>query len=133
MLKWPAERQYTAFMKILKPTAVFLAMLSLAPGALACDYPERVKKFPDGVYATRAEMIAVKKLVQSYIARMEAYLACIEAREAEDQIAMGDIDEDTKRQRSSMFDKKYNAAIEEMNLVAEQFNIQLRAYNARNR
>ena len=27
--------------------------------------------------------------------------------------------------------RKYNAAVEEMNLVAEQFNIQLRAYNAK--
>ncbi|NNF49322.1 MAG: hypothetical protein HKN65_05665 [Woeseiaceae bacterium] len=108
-----------------------MALLLLAQGALACIYPDRVKEFPDGMTATRDQMVASKKAVQSYIADMESYLSCIEAREAESQIAMGTVDEGTKRQRSAMFDKKYNAAIEAMNLVAEEFNVQLRAYNAR--
>jgi hypothetical protein len=30
-----------------------------------------------------------------------------------------------------MFNKKYNAAVEEMNLVAEEFNIQVRTYKAK--
>lgn len=118
-------------MKISTLKTVSLAALFFAQGALACDYPERVKEIPDGMTATRDEMVAGKKLVQSYIANMESYLSCIEAKEAETQISMGEVDEDTKRQRSAMYDKKYNAAIEEMNLVAEEFNVQLRAYNAR--
>ena len=32
-----------------------------------------------------------------------------------------------------MFNKKYNAAVEEMNLVAEEFNIQVRAYKDQNK
>jgi hypothetical protein len=120
-------------MNKLKRTAVCAALLLLAQGALACDYPERVKDIPDGGTATRDQMVAGKKAVQSYIAEMESYLSCIEAREAEAQIAMGEVDDDTKRQRSAMFDKKYNAAVQEMNLVAEEFNIQLRAWNANNK
>jgi hypothetical protein len=114
-------------------TIVCVATLLLAQDALACDYPERVKEFPDGMTATREEMIAGKNAVQSYIANMESYLACIEAEEAQTQIASGEMDEDSKRQRSAMFDKKYNAAIEEMNLVAEEFNVQLRAYKLRDK
>ena len=110
--------------------AAFVAALLLAQGALACDYPERIKDMPDGDSASRDEMIAGKKAVQSYLANMESYLSCIEAEEAQAVIAMGDVDEDTKKQRSETFNKKYNAAVEEMNLVAEEFNIQLRAYNA---
>ena len=111
--------------------AVSVAALFLAQGAFACDYPERVKDIPDGNSASRDEMIAGKKSVQSYIANMESYLSCIEAEEAQAVLELGEVDEDTKKQRSETFNKKYNAAVEEMNLVAEEFNIQLRAYNAR--
>ena len=62
---------------------------------------------------------------------MESYLSCIEAEEAQSVIALGAISDDIKRQRAELFNKKYNAAVEEMNLVAEEFNVQLRAYNAR--
>jgi hypothetical protein len=118
-------------MNKLMKTATAVALLVFAQAALACDYPERVGDLPDGITASRDDMIAGKKAVQSYLAAMEAYLSCIEAEEAQAVLAMGKVDDDTKRQRKNMFDKKYNAAVEEMNLVAEQFNIQLRAYNAK--
>lgn len=118
---------------IIKTTrlAVSVALLILAQGALACDYPERLRDLPDGNSATRDDMLAGKKAVQDYLATMEEYLGCIEAEAAQAIIAMGDVDEEAKTQRQETFDKKYNAAVEEMNLVAEEFNIQLRAYNAR--
>jgi hypothetical protein len=118
-------------MNKLMNTAVFVVLLFLAQSAVACDYPARVNNVPDGNSATRDEMIAGKKAVQQYLAEMEDYLSCIEAEEAEAVIAIGAVDDETKRQRRSTFDKKYNAAVEEMNLVAEKFNIQLRAYNAK--
>ena len=62
---------------------------------------------------------------------MESYLSCIEAEEAQAVIALEVADDGAKTQREQTFNKKYNAAVEEMNLVAEEFNIQLRAYNAR--
>jgi hypothetical protein len=114
-----------------KRLAVSVAALFLVQGALACDYPERLKNIPDGNSATRDEMIDAKKAVQSYIANMESYLSCIEAEEAQAVIAMGDVEEDEKKQRSETFNKKYNAAVEEMNLVAEKFNVQVRAFKAR--
>lgn len=110
--------------------ALSVAALFLAQGALACEYPERLKDIPDGNTATRDDMLAGKKAVQSYLGEMESYLSCIEAEEAQAMIALGAVNEETKRQRKGAFDKKYNAAVEEMNLVAEEFNIQLRAYNA---
>lgn len=118
-------------MNKLTNTAVFVALLLIAQSALACDYPERIDNLPDGNSATRDEMVAGKKAVQSYLGEMEEYLSCIEAEEAEALVTMGEVDDETKRQRKLTFDKKYNAAVEEMNLVAEQFNIQLRAYNAK--
>jgi hypothetical protein len=118
-------------MNKLTNTAVAVALLLIAQSALACDYPERIDNVPDGNSATRDEMVAGKKAVQSYLAEMEDYLSCIEDEEAQALNTMGKVDDETKRQRKLTFDKKYNAAVEEMNLVAEQFNIQLRAYNAK--
>lgn len=118
-------------MNRLMKTAVSVAMLVIAQGAFACDYPERVENMPDGESATRDEMVEGKNKVSAYVSNMESYLSCIEAEEAQSVIALGDISDDIKRQRAELFNKKYNAAVEEMNLVAEEFNVQLRAYNAR--
>ena len=111
-------------------TAISMAMLFIAQGALACEYPQRVD-MPDGASAAKDEMIAGQKDVKKYMANMETYLACIEAEEAQAVIQLGEIDDETARQREEMFNKKYNAAVEEMNLVAEEFNIQVRAYKAK--
>lgn len=113
-------------------TAVSVAMLFVAQGALACDYPQRVD-MPIGATATKDEMIAGQKSVKKYMSNMDTYLVCIEADEAQAVIELGDIDEETSRQRADMFNKKYNAAVEEMNLVAEEFNIQVRAYKAKSK
>jgi len=117
--------------KIMK-SAISVAILLVAHSALACDYPERVE-MPDGATATKEAMIAGQKGVKSYMAAMDEYLACIEGDEAAAVVALGDVDEDTKRQRAEMFNKKYNAAVEQMNLVAEEFNVQVRAYKDINR
>ncbi|MGI9264761.1 MAG: hypothetical protein ACR2QU_07520, partial [Gammaproteobacteria bacterium] len=100
--------------------AISVAILFAAQGAFACEYPQRVD-VPNGVTATKDDMIAGQKGVKSYMASMEEYLSCIEGDEAQAVLSMGDVDEDTKRQREEMFNKKYNAAIEEMNLVAEEY------------
>ena len=110
--------------------AVSVALVSLASGALACDYPNRAT-VPDGATASKDEMIAGQRGVKDYMAAMETYLSCIEAQEAAAVLELGDLDESAKRQRADMFNKKYNAAVEEMNLVAEEFNLQVRAYRER--
>ena len=100
--------------------------------ALACDYPARAD-VPNGNSATKDEMIQGQRKVKSYMAAMEEYLTCIESAEQETVAGNDDLDEEQKQQRIAMFNKKYNAAVEEMNLVAEQFNTQVRAYKDRNK
>ena len=119
-------------MKKLMISAVSVAMLFMAQGALACDYPTRID-LPDGATASKEDMIAAQKDVKAYVASMDEYLNCMEGDEAAAILALGDVDEDTKRQRADLFNKKYNAAVEQMNLVAEEFNVQVRAYKDINR
>lgn len=119
-------------MNLLIKTAVTVAMLFATQGALACDYPQRIN-VPDGATASKEDMIAGQKDVKNYMSSMEEYLACIEAGEAQAVLGLGAVDEGTKRQREDLFNKKYNAAVEEMNRVAEEFNMQVRAYKDRSR
>jgi len=113
-------------------SALSVAILFMAQGALACDYPARVD-MPDGATATKEAMITGQRDVKAYMTSMEEYLSCIEAEEATAVLSLGDVDEDTKRQREELFNKKYNAAVQQMNLVAEEFNVQVRAYKDINR
>lgn len=98
--------------------------------AFACDYPHRAD-VPDGTTATKEQMIEGQRGVKTYMSAMEEYLSCIETAEQETVAGADDIDEATKQQRIEMYNKKYNAAVDEMNLVAEEFNVQVRAYKER--
>ena len=119
-------------MKKITRIVVFTATLLAAPLALACDYPSRAD-LPDGSTATKEEMIGGQRNVKSYMGAMEEYLSCIEAAEQETVAGNDDSDEEAKQQRIEMFNKKYNAAVEEMNLVAEEFNAQVRMYKDRSK
>mgnify|MGYP001549059851 FL=1 len=110
---------------------LFAATLLLSTSAaLACDYPHRAD-VPDGTTATKEQMIEGQRGVKAYMSAMEEYLSCIETAEQETVAGSDDIDEATKQQRIEMYNKKYNAAVDEMNLVAEEFNLHVRAYKER--
>ena len=117
-------------MNIITRSLITVVFTLSAPLALACDYPQRVG-VPDGATATKEQMIEGQRGIKAYIASMEEYLACIEAAEQDTVAGIDATDEATKQQRIEMFNKKYNAAVEEMNLVAEEFNVQVRTYKQR--
>ena len=110
--------------------AISAAIILAAPIALACDYPHRAE-IPDGTTASKDQMIQGQRGVKDYMGAMEAYLSCIEAAEQETVAEANGSDEAARQQRIEMLNKKYNAAVEEMNLVAEEFNVQVRAYKQR--
>ena len=76
-------------------------------------------------------MLAGVKVISAYQAEMAEYLACIEADEILSGQAIAKDDEDAKKQSKVMFDKKYNAAVEEQTKAVEQFNVEIRAYKAK--
>ena len=114
-----------------KTTLLLLStsFLFAAPLALACDYPQRAD-IANGATATKDEMVASQKSVKAYMTAMEEYLACIETAEKDAVAALEEADETTLADREDIFNKKYNAAVDEMNIIAEQFNEQVRAYKA---
>ena len=105
-----------------------LALLA-TPLALACEYPER-PAIPDGSSASKDEMIAAKNEVSTFLAGVDDYLTCIESSEKAAVAEMEDPDPAELARRDEMLTKKFDAANDEKALVGEEFNQQVRAYNA---
>ena len=116
-------------MKITRSLLIGGLALLAAPLALACDYPER-PKIPDGSTASKDEMMAAKNDVSTFLAGVDDYLTCVESSEKDAVAAMEDPDPAELQRRDEMLSKKFNAANDEKALVGEEFNQQVRAYNA---
>ena len=117
----------TNIKKILIATTLILA----APFVFACDYPAPPKNLPGGASSTKDEMLVGVKLISAYQEDMATYLACVEADEVVAAQVLADDDEEGKKQRAMMFEKKYDAAVEEQMRVVEEFNAEIRAYKSR--
>ena len=76
-------------------------------------------------------MIEGQRGVKNYVANMEAYLACIQEEEKTAREAMPDLQPEVEQEREDMLNKKYNAAVDEMERVAAQFNSEVQAYKAK--
>ena len=106
------------------------ALLSFQPLAFACDYPAKVD-LPNGATASKEDMITGQTAVKDYMASMETYLTCIEQEEKDTVAGMTEITDEERASRDAALTKKYNAAVEEMELLAAQFNEEVRAYKAK--
>ena len=109
--------------------AAITFLLFAAPAAFACDYPQRAN-VPNGQTATKDEMIAGQQSVKAYMAAIEEYLACIATDEETAIARLEDPSEEVLQQREQMLGKRHNAAVEEMEIVAAEFNNAVRAYKA---
>lgn len=106
-----------------------LALLATST-TLACDYPAKID-LPDGNTATREEMLDGQRSVKQYVADMEAYLECIVNEEKTARLEMENLDPEDEQQREDMLNKKYNAAVDEMEVVAANFNAEVQTFRGR--
>lgn len=117
------------------------ALLCAARAAQAdCSYPPRPDHIPDGRTATMAEMVTAQKAVKEYDAAINAYLACIQL-EHDDSVklvAPASTDKKPTAEEKKKIDdldrvavQKHNAAIDDDQAVAAQFNEQVRAFKAK--
>ena len=109
--------------------ALSISLVFAAGQAFACDYPERVL-IPNGNTATKEEMIEGQRGVKQYVADMEIYLECIVEEEKQARNAIADLPPEAEQEREDMLNKKYNAAVDEMERVAAQFNAEVQAFRA---
>lgn len=116
-------------MKNLTRIVAASALFAFPALGLACEYPER-PDLPDGSTASKDEMIAAQKAVKAFLADVDEYLTCIEKEEKDAIAAMDNPDEETIKRRDDLLSKRFDAANEEKFLFGEQWNQQVRAYNA---
>lgn len=114
------------FLKLVCSISVLFGIQS----AFACEYPDRVP-IPNGTTATKEEMLEGQRGVKAYVETMEAYLECIVEEEKMARAKMEDLSPEEEQQREDMLTKKYNAAVDEMERLAAQYNVEVQAFRAR--
>lgn len=119
--------------RTLRPLLLTLALATGAafPAHADCAFPRAPANLPNGNSASMEEMVEGQKQVKQYLADMDVYLKCLD--EAKPKLADGATDEQKQdyERLEAMRVQKHNAAVGEMEGVAERFNEQLRAYRAR--
>jgi uncharacterized protein YfkK (UPF0435 family) len=116
-------------------TRLTLALISLAAaGAVqaACIYPRAPDNVPDGSTATYEEMAAAQKKVQQFNDDINAYNTCLDM-EMVSLEKSGAYDENRLMELRAMQAKKNNAAVDEVQALADRFNEQLRIFKARDK
>jgi hypothetical protein len=108
------------------------AALTAAPVRADCPYPAAPDKLPDGSSATLEDMVAGQKAVKAYDKAINDYVACID-HELDDAIKKGG-DQLKPQQKTDMQHveaQKHNAAIDQLQSVADRFNEQVKVFKAR--
>ena len=114
-------------------TALILAGgFAAAQANAACNYPVAPGKFPDGNQASKDEMLAAKSQVVQYNKDMETYLTCIQGDYDAKVAAETQATPEQKAEMARVQDQKHNAAVQELQSVADRFNEQLRVWKAKN-
>jgi hypothetical protein len=97
-----------------------------------CPYPQAPTKIPDGATATLEEMVAGQKAVGAYQKAINDYTACID-KELDDAIAKGGdkLKPEQKQDMQRVEAQKHNAAVDQLQAIADRFNEQVKVYKAR--
>jgi hypothetical protein len=111
-------------MRILASSLIIGAGLFAAPAFAGCEIPSMVS-VPDGATATRDQLLEAQTRVKTYMEEMELYLACIN----EEIEASGD---DATEEFKMMMFSRHDAAVTEMQTLADAYNEQLQAFRAAN-
>jgi hypothetical protein len=119
-------------MKALVAVAAIAALCS-APAFADCPYPSGPKKIPDGNSASLDEMLAMKKAVKQYDDDTTVYLTCIQKEHDAALAALGEkVTDKQKADLDRIEADRHNAALAQLQGVADKFNEQVRVYKAKN-
>jgi len=108
------------------------ACLLAASAQATCIYPRAPERLPDGKTASYEEMVEAQKAVQQFNEDINAYNACLDM-ELQALEQSGQYDEARLLELRAMQVKKNNAAVDEVQSVADRFNEQLRVFKARDK
>jgi len=118
----------------MKALLAITALAALAGPVYAdCSYPPPPAKLPDGHTATMQDMLEAKKAVTQYNKDINAYVACIKLEHETAVTTAGDkLTAQQKADMEKMEVQKNNAAVDQLQSVADRFNEQVRIYREKN-
>jgi len=118
-------------MKVFRAMAL-IAVLAAGPVYADCTYPAAPGKLPDGATATLDEMLAGQKVVKEYDTAIKAYVDCIDKELDQKIAAAGDkLKPEQKADMQKVEAQKHNAAIDQLQGVADRFNEQVKVFKTR--
>ena len=113
-------------------SAALLACLTAASAQATCIYPRAPEHVPDGKTASEEEMVAAHQAVSQFNEDVTAYNACLDM-EMMSYEQSGQFDQARLLELRAMQAKKNNAAVDEVQALADRFNEQLRIFKARDK
>ncbi|HEX9208083.1 MAG TPA: hypothetical protein VF851_07595 [Steroidobacteraceae bacterium] len=120
-----------------RSTSLLVLPLLLALGAgahAACVYPQAPQTLPNGSKSTKEEMLAAKAQVKEYSKSVqEVYLPCLESEKNESIAALDNMDPEYTQKKTNIeavHAKKHNAALDELQAVADRWSVELKAFSA---
>jgi hypothetical protein len=116
----------------MKALFAITALAALAgPGYADCSYPPPPAKLPNGNTASMQEMLDAKQAVTQYNKDINAYVACIKLEHETAVTNAGDkLTPAQKADMEKMEVQKNNAAVDQLQSIADRFNEQVKAYKA---
>jgi hypothetical protein len=106
---------------------IAIAALSLALAAHAeCTFPKAPAIMPDGKSASEAEMIEAMTAFKAYNDEVSAFGVCLDEETKSKSVGSAQL-----MQLKTLQVKKRNAAIDELQVKAKQFNEQVRIFKSR--
>jgi hypothetical protein len=117
----------------MKALFAITALAALAGPVYAdCLYPPPPSKLPDGSTASMEEMLEAKKAVTQYNKDINAYVACIKLEHESAVTTGGDkLTPEQKADMDRMTTQKNNAAVDQLQSIADRFNEQVRIYKTK--
>ncbi|MBV8742156.1 MAG: hypothetical protein JOZ12_10230 [Sinobacteraceae bacterium] len=115
------------------------AALAAGSAYADCSYPAPPAKLPDGNTATMEEMVAGQKAVKEYDKAINAYISCIQLERSDKvkEVSKSGSKPSPEQQKAlddmeRMEVQKHNAAVDQLQSVADRFNEQVKVYKAKN-
>jgi len=117
------------------PFVVALPLLLAVNAARAdCVYPQAPQTMPNGAQATKDQMVAAQTEIKEYSkAVQEVYLPCLEKEKNDSISALDPADPEYAAKKNALESiqvKKHNAALDELQAVADRWNTERKAFAA---
>ena len=112
--------------KLLTIGAAFALAFGVATAQAECSFPKAPASIPDGKTASEPEMVAAMQAFKAYNDSVNSFGACLEEETKSKAAGTAQL-----MQLKTMQSKKLNAAVDELQAKAKEFNEQVRAFKSR--